>query len=684
MNAWKGGLSSQTQRPPAAAPLDSTARPAAAPARAPAAAQPRGLRRFQVWGAAVAVAAAASIGVWMLLHNRNLPPAVIERADSGMNSGHNTASPSTNTSKTTTYRALVVGINRYDPAKGTGWQPLQNARPDAEAIARTLREDYGFLVTTLLDEQATRAAITQKLDELATAGGENDALLIYFAGHGFYDDKLKEGYWIPADARRCVGTRDAKEDWLWNSTLTRLFGAATARHVLVLADACYSGALFRGDQPLSPRGNRSWYERAFARRSRYLITSGGMEKVLDSGTGHSVFAQQILNYLTGGERDIFSASDLGIALRDKVAQLTGQTVQMGPLPVSEHAGGEFVFVRRKAGVQLAALPAADAAAADVARARGPEAAPAAPAKQEVLRDALTLSQAGAPGAAGRLVSVVLQQNAQDQLAQSVAAYLDRTRRQEGRSELQTLITRIEQYQKARAADASKPPAARPRVLACIGPTALSGLSGGEGNALLYRVMLNAELGAHNAARIVEREALASILQEQQISASELADPRARTAIGKLLPASLLLLGDVIPTPKEDLLALRLVDVETSTVLASFRTNCPPNGDVAAACAGLAARIAERLTALRPLVAPVSQADGAKLRAEFGTFQGGRPGMTLAVLARTPRAGANPEDFTEQEIGTATVRTLGDFTADLDAAWTGTPPPRSDNLWVRER
>jgi len=106
---------------------------------------------------------------------------------------------------------------------------------------------------------------------------------------------MNEGYWIPADARKKDGDRPAKEDWIWNSTITRIVGASGVRHVLVIADSCYGGSLFRGDKPLSPSTGTEWYQRAVAKPSRYLIASGDLEPVLDSGSGHSVFAQQILN-----------------------------------------------------------------------------------------------------------------------------------------------------------------------------------------------------------------------------------------------------------------------------------------------------------------------------------------------------------------------------------------------------
>ena len=62
-----------------------------------------------------------------------------------------------------------------------------------------LEKSYGFEVTRLIDKQATRANVLATLDSLVTCGPQ-DACIIYFAGHGYFDEALGEGYWIPADA----------------------------------------------------------------------------------------------------------------------------------------------------------------------------------------------------------------------------------------------------------------------------------------------------------------------------------------------------------------------------------------------------------------------------------------------------------------------------------------------------
>jgi hypothetical protein len=679
INAYKINRAGLVPPTPAGAPSAPPRAPAARPSAAPVRRRPR--LRLAAWTAAGIAVASASGLLWQRGRQAALPApgaapeAVLVRGEPARSA----ALPR--------YRALVIGVNDYQRFGGEGWQPLNTARADAEALAKTLAADYGFQVRTLLDGEATRAAILSAMDELATSGADG-ADLIYFAGHGSFDEKLQEGYWIPADARKSVGGRQAKEDWLWNSTLTRLIGASRARHVLVLSDACYSGSLFRGDEPLSARGSQSWYERAIAKPSRYLITSGGLEPVLDSGAGHSVFAQQIIAYLEHGDRTVFSANDLGLALRERVAALTGQMVQMGPLPVSGHVGGEFVFVRRKDGAQLASLTPREAETPEAGEARGPDAAAGAKARQEALRDAVALTRAGAPKTAGSLIDAALQRNAQDQLALSVADYIARSQKQEGQSELRKLIEQLEAKGKAGAAPAAGGKAsapARPRVLACLGPVlAAEGGPDAEAAALLYRIALRSELEARAGLKVIEREALETLLQEQNVGVSDLADPRARLAIGRLLPASLLLLGDMLPAAQGEKLYLRLVDTETSQVLASFAASRKADEEQEKVCSELAGKIAERVCALRPLLAPVSGVDGIQLHAALGVFHGVRAGQAFSVLSRTLIDKKVPDDFAEKEVGTAVVRAASDYSCDLDAAWAAEGQPRAQALWIRER
>ena len=82
------------------------------------------------------------------------------------------------------YRALIIGINDY---KGSRIPDLETPINDATAIAKVLKEKYGFKIQLLLDREATREAIYKGLRSLAASSKPNDSVLIYFAGHGDLD-----------------------------------------------------------------------------------------------------------------------------------------------------------------------------------------------------------------------------------------------------------------------------------------------------------------------------------------------------------------------------------------------------------------------------------------------------------------------------------------------------------------
>ncbi|EDN67552.1 hypothetical protein BGP_3550 [Beggiatoa sp. PS] len=69
---------------------------------------------------------------------------------------------------------------------------LKTAVNDARAVGKVLKNQYGFQVTTLLDREATRSNIVSQLNRLINGLNENEHLLIYYAGHGYFDNKLKK------------------------------------------------------------------------------------------------------------------------------------------------------------------------------------------------------------------------------------------------------------------------------------------------------------------------------------------------------------------------------------------------------------------------------------------------------------------------------------------------------------
>ncbi len=185
--------------------------------------------------------------------------------------------------------ALVIGIDDYP----SPLPRLKTAVNDAKSFAGLLTSKYGFQVTTLLNQDATRDKILGAITHFRKSLAENDSFLIYYAGHGSYDRSTEKGYWLPVDADPdpLITSRDISADDL----VTEVRGLA-ARHVIVISDSCFSGDLSRDAGDFSPSdGNQAYIHRMQRAPSRTLMASGSDEPVSDSGSqGHSVFAALLL------------------------------------------------------------------------------------------------------------------------------------------------------------------------------------------------------------------------------------------------------------------------------------------------------------------------------------------------------------------------------------------------------
>ena len=229
------------------------------------------------------------------------------------------------------YHALVIGNNAYRRVRR-----LQTAVFDARAVAEMLEKAYGFRVTLLLD--ATRAQMLDAFDDVRQRLTERDNLLIYYAGHGYLDTDSDRGYWMPVDAEG-----DRRANWLSNSDLADVVRATRAKHVLVIADSCYSGTLTRS-LSMEMTTLRD-YSRLAGKHARTALTSGGLEPVADGGGGgHSVFAKAFLDALNANT-GVADMSQIFSAMRRQVMLGSDQTPQYGDIRQTGHEGGDFIFVR---------------------------------------------------------------------------------------------------------------------------------------------------------------------------------------------------------------------------------------------------------------------------------------------------------------------------------------------------
>ena len=233
------------------------------------------------------------------------------------------------------YHALIIGIDDYK------YLPkLQMAVKDAKAVAKILHGDYGFKVKLLIDPN--RLDITDAFDEYREILTDKDNLLIYYAGHGWLDEEVDRGYWLPVDAKP-----KRRGGWVSNATITDTLKGLSAKHVMVVADSCYSGTLVRSaDVGTRKRGGDYWKKMA-SKWARVAITSGGLEPVADKGGGeNSPFAKAFIDTLRDNG-SVMDGTTLFSKMRRPVMVAAEQTPQYSDVRGAGHDGGDFLFVRTK-------------------------------------------------------------------------------------------------------------------------------------------------------------------------------------------------------------------------------------------------------------------------------------------------------------------------------------------------
>jgi hypothetical protein len=245
------------------------------------------------------------------------------------------------------YYALIIGNTAY-----THWPKLETPEHDAKKLAEVLRHKYGFQTEVLLN--ATRYDILRAFNDLRRQMTEQDNLLIFYAGHGYLDAKISRGYWIPVD-----GEADSNANWISTLAITDFLSAISAKHVLIVADSCYAGALTRSalarlESGASAEARQNWLKIMTEKRSRTVLTSGDLQPVLDGGGGgHSVFAKALLEVLSAND-EIVEGQRLYHEISARVAYAAAgvmtdagpveQIPQYAPIRYAGHESGDFLFV----------------------------------------------------------------------------------------------------------------------------------------------------------------------------------------------------------------------------------------------------------------------------------------------------------------------------------------------------
>ncbi|MEL7450183.1 MAG: caspase family protein [Pseudomonadota bacterium] len=242
------------------------------------------------------------------------------------------------------YFALIIGVQDYDIL-----DDLDTPVADVQEVQELLESRYGFSTRVLTN--ADHETIMRAVVEVNEQMGDNDNLLIYYAGHGDLAQygEIQTGHWLPSNAEH----PPRNTYWIDNSFITQHLSISKARRILVVADSCYAGLLSSDPAMImaGPQRNLppSFLEKIVNKPARLVLSSGGERPVLDGGgDGHSVFARAFLEILKTNE-GILPAPALYSLIDEKVRTSAAdvdfvQEPQLRTIKSAGHALGQFFFV----------------------------------------------------------------------------------------------------------------------------------------------------------------------------------------------------------------------------------------------------------------------------------------------------------------------------------------------------
>lgn len=235
-------------------------------------------------------------------------------------------------------KIIAIAIDEYsDPTI----KNLQNCSKDINLLIGTLSNLYEFDSIELFTkpEQTTLSFLYEELYNEFINSLDSDNILLLFAGHGEFNPTLGTTYWLCSDSKKSNVTT-----WFNLNDLLKFFNASPAKHIALISDSCFSGAIFeinRGGGTIALDG----------KFSRQALTSGGLEKVSD-GIENSPFNKVLIDVLKENTSEKLSFNQLSEKTILQFNPKREQTPEFGSLINSGDKGGTFFFKRKLEGSSI--------------------------------------------------------------------------------------------------------------------------------------------------------------------------------------------------------------------------------------------------------------------------------------------------------------------------------------------
>jgi hypothetical protein len=235
--------------------------------------------------------------------------------------------------------AVIIGIEGYSSLPKSDYS-YDDARLVKEYVkALGFRERNIELIT---DEKATKTTIEKVLEVwLRNKTKPNSLIFVYYSGHGAPDPSSGESYIVPYDG-------DPSYLSVTGYPLKRLYeklGSLPAKEVIVVLDACFSGAggrsvLAKGARPLVLTTTTAV---SYPNMVILSATHGAQISTSSPERGHGVFTYYFLKALNEGKTNLADIYEsIQPQIEDEAKQLN---VQQSPSisPESKKLKGRFVL-----------------------------------------------------------------------------------------------------------------------------------------------------------------------------------------------------------------------------------------------------------------------------------------------------------------------------------------------------
>ena len=220
------------------------------------------------------------------------------------------------------FHAIFLANSSYS---GGSWPALNTTVGEAKQLRQLFIDKYNFApenIDTVFNKN--KIDMLTAISNVMAKLGDNDNLIIFYGGHGYFTEATNIAYWVPIGAERDF-------EYISNTEITNLIANCQAKHILIMADACFSGAMRGG------LSSPSKYEYKF--KSRQLLTSGGTEPV----PGKSAYVQMVLEALKNNEDKYVSARELYARIAKGIMDQTKTEPTIRDLNVVGSMGGQFYF-----------------------------------------------------------------------------------------------------------------------------------------------------------------------------------------------------------------------------------------------------------------------------------------------------------------------------------------------------